>query len=40
MQNIFKERLGIPPSELVNVAREGEVWGPLLEVLPLRPDPG
>ncbi|KAK0143304.1 hypothetical protein N1851_018556 [Merluccius polli] len=22
------ERLGIPPSELVNVAREREVWGP------------
>ena len=28
------ERLGIPPSELVNVAREGEVWGPLLELPP------
>ena len=34
------ERLGIPPSELVNVAREREVWGPLLELLPPRPDPG
>ncbi|CAL8362700.1 unnamed protein product [Boreogadus saida] len=26
--------------ELVNVAREREVWGPLLELLPPRPDPG
>ena len=34
------EWLGIPPSEMVNVAREGEVWGPLLEQLPPRPDPG
>ena len=34
------ERLGSPPSELVNVAREREVWGPLLELLPPRPDPG
>ena len=34
------ERLGIPPSELVNVAREREVWGPLHELLPPRPDPG
>ncbi|KAJ7998063.1 hypothetical protein DPEC_G00218650 [Dallia pectoralis] len=34
------ERLGIPQSELANVAREGEVWGPLLELLPPRPDPG
>ena len=34
------ERLGIPQSELVNVAREREVWGPLLELLPPRPDPG
>ena len=33
------ERLGIPPSELVNVAREREVWSPLLELLPPRPDP-
>ena len=28
------ERLGIPSPELVDVAREGEVWGPLLELLP------
>ena len=34
------ERLGIPQSELVNVAREREVWGPLLELLPPRPDTG
>ena len=33
------ERLGIPPSELLNVAREREVWGPLLELLPQRPAP-
>ncbi|CAL8339428.1 unnamed protein product [Boreogadus saida] len=26
--------------ELVNVAREREVWSPLLELLPPRPDPG
>ena len=29
------ERLGIPPSELLNVGK-----GSLLELLPLRPDPG
>ncbi|KAJ8015753.1 hypothetical protein DPEC_G00029420 [Dallia pectoralis] len=34
------EHLGIPQSELANVAREWEVWGPLLELLPPRPDPG
>ncbi len=34
------ERLGIPSSELVDVAREGEVWGPLLKLLPPQPDPG
>ena len=34
------ERLRIPQSELVNVAREREVWGPLLELLPPRPEPG
>ncbi|CAL8371117.1 unnamed protein product [Arctogadus glacialis] len=34
------ECLGIPLSELVNVAREREVWGPLLELLPPPPDPG
>ncbi|KAJ7994746.1 hypothetical protein DPEC_G00252670 [Dallia pectoralis] len=34
------ERLGIPKSELANVARERVVWGPLLELLPPRPDPG
>ncbi|KAJ7991217.1 hypothetical protein DPEC_G00295030 [Dallia pectoralis] len=34
------ERLGIPQSELANVTREREVWGPLLELLPPRPDPG
>ncbi|CAL8276249.1 unnamed protein product [Arctogadus glacialis] len=33
------ERLGISPSELVNVAREREVWGPLLELLPRDPTP-
>ncbi|KAJ7983742.1 hypothetical protein DPEC_G00373370 [Dallia pectoralis] len=33
------ERLGIPQSELATVAREREVWGPLLELLPPRPDP-
>ncbi|KAK5868011.1 hypothetical protein PBY51_012458 [Eleginops maclovinus] len=31
------ERLGIPQSELVDVARERKVWGSLLELLPLRP---
>ena len=31
---------GSPPSELVNVARERELWVPLLELLPPRPDPG
>ena len=34
------EHLGIPLSELVNVVREREVWGPLLELLPPQPDPG
>ena len=34
------EGLGIPQSELANVAREREVWGPLLELLPPRPDSG
>ncbi|XP_053479122.1 hydrocephalus-inducing protein-like [Ictalurus furcatus] len=34
------ERLGIPQSELVNVAREREVWGPLLEMPPPRPNNG
>ncbi|KAJ8012499.1 hypothetical protein DPEC_G00043460 [Dallia pectoralis] len=34
------ECLGIPQSELANVAREREAWGPLLELLPPRPDPG
>jgi hypothetical protein len=29
-----------PPSELVNVAREREVWGPMLELLPPQPNPG
>ena len=33
------ERLGIPPSELINVAREREVWAPLLELLPSDPTP-
>ena len=28
------DRLGIPPSELVNLAQEREVWVPLLEMLP------
>ena len=32
------ECLGIPQSELVNVAGEREAWGPLLELLPPRPD--
>ncbi|KAJ7992757.1 hypothetical protein DPEC_G00281980 [Dallia pectoralis] len=32
--------LRIPQSELAYVAREREVWGPLLELLPPRPDPG
>ncbi|CAL8384197.1 unnamed protein product [Arctogadus glacialis] len=31
---------GHEESELVNVAREREIWGPLLELLPPRPDPG
>ena len=34
------ERLGIPPSERVNGAREREDWDPLLELLPPRPHPG
>ncbi|XP_071059967.1 anamorsin isoform X1 [Pseudochaenichthys georgianus] len=34
------ERLGIPQSELVDVAREKKVWGSLLELLPPRPDHG
>ncbi|KAK5915715.1 hypothetical protein CesoFtcFv8_001281 [Champsocephalus esox] len=34
------ERLGIPQSELVDVAREKKVWGTLLELLPPRPDHG
>ena len=34
------ERLGIPQSELVDVARERNVWGSLLELLPPRPDRG
>ncbi|KAL3043760.1 hypothetical protein OYC64_003589 [Pagothenia borchgrevinki] len=34
------ERLGIPQSELVDVARERNVWGSLLELLPPRPDHG
>ena len=40
ISNLAWERLGIPQSELVNVAREREVWGPLLELLPPRPDTG
>ncbi|KAK5859728.1 hypothetical protein PBY51_021260 [Eleginops maclovinus] len=31
------ERLGVPQSELVDVARERKVWGSLLELLPPRP---
>ncbi|KAL3049346.1 hypothetical protein OYC64_008749 [Pagothenia borchgrevinki] len=31
------ERLGIPQSELVDVARERKVWGSLLELLELLP---
>ncbi|KAK5888302.1 hypothetical protein CesoFtcFv8_016814 [Champsocephalus esox] len=34
------ERLGIPQSELVDVAREKKVWGSLLELLPPRRDHG
>ncbi|KAL3063618.1 hypothetical protein OYC64_000034 [Pagothenia borchgrevinki] len=34
------ERLGIPQSELVDVARERNVWGSLLELIPPRPDHG
>uniref|UniRef100_A0A8D3C086 Reverse transcriptase domain-containing protein n=1 Tax=Scophthalmus maximus TaxID=52904 RepID=A0A8D3C086_SCOMX len=34
------ERLWIPQSDLVNVAWEREVWGPLLKLLPPRPDHG
>uniref|UniRef100_A0AAQ4R3P6 Reverse transcriptase domain-containing protein n=1 Tax=Gasterosteus aculeatus aculeatus TaxID=481459 RepID=A0AAQ4R3P6_GASAC len=34
------EHLGIPHSELVDVDREREDWGPLLELLPPRPNPG
>ncbi|KAK5930356.1 hypothetical protein CgunFtcFv8_026593 [Champsocephalus gunnari] len=34
------ERLGIPQSELVDVAREKKVWGSLLELLPPRPGHG
>uniref|UniRef100_A0A8C9X6F4 B30.2/SPRY domain-containing protein n=1 Tax=Sander lucioperca TaxID=283035 RepID=A0A8C9X6F4_SANLU len=34
ISNLAWERLGIPQSDLVNVAREREVWGPLLELLP------
>ncbi len=33
------ERLGIPQLELADVAREREVWGPLLKLLPPWPDP-
>ena len=28
------EHLGVPQSELVNVVRDRDVWGPLLELLP------
>ena len=31
------EHLGNTPSELGNVAREREVWGHLIQLLPLRP---
>ncbi|KAL6118110.1 uncharacterized protein ACO6RY_15769 [Pungitius sinensis] len=34
------KRLEIFQSELVDVAMERKVWGPLLELLPPRPDPG
>ena len=34
------ERLGIPQSELTNVARERKRWGALLEMLPPRPHSG
>uniref|UniRef100_A0A8C9Z1K6 ATP-binding cassette, sub-family C (CFTR/MRP), member 10 n=1 Tax=Sander lucioperca TaxID=283035 RepID=A0A8C9Z1K6_SANLU len=34
------QSLGIPQSELANGAREREVWGPLLELLPPRLDDG
>ena len=36
---LAQERLGIPKLELVDAAREREVWGPLLEQLPPRPGP-
>ncbi len=32
------EHLGIPQSEVVDAARERKVWGPLLKLLPLRPN--
>ncbi|KAK3575581.1 hypothetical protein QTP86_030516 [Hemibagrus guttatus] len=34
------ERLGVPPEELEEVAREREVWASLLRLLPLRPGSG
>ena len=34
------EHLGIPHSELANVAGEREVWGSLLKLLPPRPNYG
>ena len=34
------ERLGVPPEELEEVAREREVWASLLRLLPPRPGPG
>ncbi|KAK5888457.1 hypothetical protein CesoFtcFv8_014550 [Champsocephalus esox] len=34
------KRLGIPQSELVDIAREKKVWGSLLELLLPRPDHG
>ena len=40
ISSLALDSLGIPQSELANVATEKEVWGSLLRLLPLGPDPG
>ena len=37
--HLIRERLGIPPEELEEVAGDRDVWVSLLKLLPRRPDP-
>uniref|UniRef100_A0A8C6L8D1 Reverse transcriptase domain-containing protein n=1 Tax=Nothobranchius furzeri TaxID=105023 RepID=A0A8C6L8D1_NOTFU len=40
VSHLARERLGIPPEELAQVAEEREVWASRLRLLPPRPDSG